>query len=186
MVNPDDRPPTESTLLERAREGDTRAFGELLSRHQEIAFRVAVGVVRDEEGAADVVQEAFLKAFRGIASFRGEARFQTWLMSIVLNEARGSLRKLGRRRESALEELPMPHDPGLGADVALVRKEEARRARDLLGRLPEKQRLSVQLRVDEGLSFREVGEIIGSSEGAARVNYHHGIRRLREMMESEL
>jgi RNA polymerase sigma-70 factor (ECF subfamily) len=60
---------------------------------------------------------------------------------------------------------------------------ESARAREMLERLPEKQRLSVSLRVDEGLSFREIGEIIGSSEGAARVNYFHGIRRLRELME---
>ena len=53
----------------------------------------------------------------------------------------------------------------------------------MLGRLPDKQRMAVQLRIDEGLSFREIGEIIGSSEGAARVNYFHGIRRLRELME---
>ena len=60
---------------------------------------------------------------------------------------------------------------------------EAARAREMLERLPEKQRLSVSLRIDEGLSFREIGEVIGSSEGAARVNYFHGIRRLRELME---
>jgi RNA polymerase sigma-70 factor (ECF subfamily) len=60
---------------------------------------------------------------------------------------------------------------------------DSARAREMLERLPEKQRLSVSLRVDEGLSFREIGEIIGSSEGAARVNYFHGIRRLRELME---
>ena len=53
----------------------------------------------------------------------------------------------------------------------------------MLERLPEKQKLSVSLRIDEGLSFREIGDVIGSSEGAARVNYFHGIRRLREMME---
>jgi RNA polymerase sigma-70 factor (ECF subfamily) len=67
-------------------------------------------------------------------------------------------------------------------DDGVVRAQEAERARRLMGDLPEKQRLAVQLRVDEGLSFREVGELIGSSEGAARVNYHHGIRKLREWM----
>jgi len=61
--------------------------------------------------------------------------------------------------------------------------EEAARARTMLGKLPDRQRMAVQLRIDEGLSFREIGEIIGSSEGAARVNYFHGIRRLRELME---
>jgi RNA polymerase sigma-70 factor (ECF subfamily) len=69
-------------------------------------------------------------------------------------------------------------DPAEAAVVA----DEASRARSMLERLPEKQRLSVTLRIEEGLSFREIGEVIGSSEGAARVNYFHGIRRLRELM----
>ena len=67
-------------------------------------------------------------------------------------------------------------------DQATIVTLEARRARGMLGRLPEKQRLAVTLRIEEGLSFREIGDIIGSSEGAARVNYFHGIRRLRELM----
>ena len=66
-------------------------------------------------------------------------------------------------------------------EVAL--RSEAARVRVAVGELPHKQRLSVTLRIDDGLSFREIGEIIGSSEGSARVNYHHGIRRLRELLE---
>ena len=67
------------------------------------------------------------------------------------------------------------------AEAAIVAGEAAR-ARGMLADLPEKQRLSVSLRIDEGLSFKEIGSVIGSSEGAARVNYFHGIRRLRELM----
>jgi RNA polymerase sigma-70 factor (ECF subfamily) len=85
--------------------------------------------------------------------------------------------------ETALEHAgPLASDDADPAESAMTARESAR-AREMLERLPEKQRLSVSLRVDEGLSFREIGEIIGSSEGAARVNYFHGIRRLRELME---
>ena len=73
-------------------------------------------------------------------------------------------------------------DPALAIDDGVVVRAEARRARALVDDLPEKQRMAVTLRIDEGLSFREIGALIGSSEGAARVNYHHGIRRLREKM----
>ena len=72
---------------------------------------------------------------------------------------------------------------GVPVDEGVIGGREEERAREMVGRLPEKQRLAVLLRVDEGLSFREVGELIGSSEGAARVNYHHGIRKLREWMD---
>jgi RNA polymerase sigma-70 factor (ECF subfamily) len=71
----------------------------------------------------------------------------------------------------------------VAVDEGVIGRQEEERARGLVERLPEKQRLAVLLRVDEGLSFREVGELIGSSEGAARVNYHHGIRKLREWMD---
>ena len=68
-------------------------------------------------------------------------------------------------------------------DEAALIASEAARARDLLQRLPEKQRLAIAFRIDEGMSFKEVGQMIGSSESAARVNYFHGIRRLRELIE---
>ncbi len=104
-------------------------------------------------------------------------------MTITVNEARGMLRRVGRRREQSLEDSG-PLTAG-GADPAeeAARGMEVARARACLARLPEKQRLAVSLRVFEGLSFREVGQAIGSSEGAARVNYHHGIRRLQELLE---
>ena len=67
-------------------------------------------------------------------------------------------------------------------EAALVVREDTERIRELLEELPEKQRQAVTLRIFEALSFREIGALIGSSEGAARVNYHHGIRRMREMV----
>ena len=101
----------------------------------------------------------------------------------VYNEARGALRRQGRRRETALEDAgPVESEEMSPANAAIV-AQEAGRAREMLEQLPEKQRMSVSLRIEEGLSFREIGEVIGSSEGAARVNYFHGIRRLRELME---
>ena len=69
-----------------------------------------------------------------------------------------------------------------GADDALEKAEEAEQVRELLKSLPSKQRQALTLRIFEGLSFREIGEVIDSTEGAARVNYHHGIRKLREML----
>lgn len=169
--------------MERARAGDEAALNRLVSRHHETAYRVALGILRDPEMAADAAQDGFLKAIRGLDGFRGEARFRTWLLTIVSNEARGQLRRRGRRRETALDDVAPVVDGRTAVDDQVVASQEARRARRLLEELPEKQRMAVQLRLDEGLSFKEVGEVIGSSEGAARVNFHHGIRKLRERME---
>lgn len=155
----------------------------LVRRHTDAAFRVALGFVRDEDTAQDVVQEAFLKAFRSLDRFRGDASFKTWLMTITSNEARGVLRKAKRWKETPIDDVAPIEDEQAGPAEQAVLAGESARARELLASLPEKQRLSISLRIDEGLSFREIGEVIGSSEGAARVNYFHGIRRLREWME---
>ena len=174
--------PSDGALLDRAREGDAEALDRLVARHHAAAFRVALAIVRHEADAADAAQEGMVRALRGLDRFRGDASFRTWLLSIVANEAKSLLRRSGRRHEAPLEDtLVAEGAPDVAQGVVL--REDDLRARALLARLPEKQRLAVQLRVDEGLSFREVGEVIGSSEGAARVNYHHGIRRLREWLD---
>ena len=158
------------------------AMDALVTRHHGSAFRVALGILKDEDGAADVAQDTFLKAFRGLSGFRGEASFKTWLLTIAANEARGVLRKVARRKELALETVGQVPSTEEGVDGAMERAEEVGRIRILLEDLPEKQKQAVTLRIFEEMSFREIGAIIGSSEGAARVNYHHGIRRLREML----
>lgn len=142
-------------------------------------------IVRDPDEAADVVQNALIKTLRGLDGYRGDARFRTWLLSIVVNEAKAGLRRSGRRREVALEVAPDLAAGGPAVDQAVLRAQEARRARAALALLPEKQRLSVQMRIDEGLSYREIAAIIDSTEGAARVNYHHGIRRLRQLLQED-
>jgi len=180
--SPSGRLPDEE-LVDRARNADRRAMDELVKRHHASAFRVALGILRDEDGAADAAQDAFLKAFRGLAGFRGDASFRTWLLTIVANEARGVLRKRGRRNETVLEAAGPVASGEATAEDSLETAQEAERVRLLLEDLPEKQRQAVTLRVFDGLSFKEVGAVIGSSEGAARVNYHHGIRRLREMLK---
>mgnify|MGYP001825171692 CR=1 FL=1 len=173
---------SDAALVERARQGDPSAQGMLVRRHHGAAYAVAISVARDDDAAQDIVQDAFVKAFAALDRFRGDASFKTWLLTITANEARGMLRKMKRRRETTLDAAaPVPADTVSPADAA-VTAGEAERARRMLSELPEKQRLSISLRVDEGLSFREIGAVIGSSEGAARVNYFHGIRRLRELM----
>ena len=173
----------DDALVQQSRDGDDAAFDVLVRRHHEVVYRLALSMVRESDLAQDVTQDAFLKAYRALAGFRGDAAFRTWLLTIAGNEARGALRKKGRRRETPLEGVGPVRDEAQSPEDEAMIATESQRARRMLRELPEKQRLSVSLRIDEGLSFREIGEAIGSSEGAARVNYFHGIRRLRELME---
>jgi RNA polymerase sigma-70 factor (ECF subfamily) len=176
--------PPDAELVGLAQAGDRKALDRLVRRHNDVAWRVAMSVVRDGDLAQDVVQTTWVKAVQGLSAFRGEAEFRTWLLSIVVNTGRSELRSRGRHDERSIDVVPELDDPSPAPDVLALRGDEAARACVALATLPEKQRLSVELRINEGLSFREVGEAIGSSEGAARVNYHHGIRRLREIMET--
>lgn len=172
----------DSELVRLAIEGDREALDELCARHITSVYRVCRSVLGDDAEAADATQECFVKAVRALPRFRGDSSFRTWLLTIAGNEAKGVFRKRKRRAEQALESAgPLVSDQPEAGDVTEL-KQEAERVRVMVAKLPDKQRLAVTLRIDEGLSFREIGEIIGSTEGAARVNYHHGIRRLREMM----
>lgn len=167
-------------LVARARTGDREALDELVSRHHRAVYEVTYRVLGDGEAAADATQDTFVKAIGALGSFRGEASFKTWLLRIAANTAHSAGRKKTRRREVTL---------GVNADrmegrgnperQAVVRT-EVERVQKALERLPEKQRLAVSLRIYQDLSYREIGEVLGSSEGAARVNYHLGIKRLRE------
>lgn len=174
---------TDQELVQRGVAGDEAALGILVRRHHAAAYRVALSIMRGDDMAQDVAQDAFLKAFRALDRFRGDASFRTWLLTITANEARGALRRQLRRKETAFEEVGSIRSEETAADKAAEVAQEAGRARAMMEHLPEKQRLSVSLRIEEGLSFREIGEVIGSSEGAARANYFHAIRRLRELMK---
>jgi len=154
----------------------------LVDRHHGVVFRTCAAILSDEDLAADASQNSFLKAFRAIERFRGEAAFRTWLLAIAGNEARGLLRKVKRRREDRLDDLDILPAVGNDPSVEVTLRSEVERVREVLADLPEKQRLSVTLRIFEGLSFREIGESIDSTEGSARVNYHHGIQRFRELL----
>lgn len=177
--------PDDGELVRRARNGDNGALELLVRRHQGLLFRVLVGYLGDEEAAADVAQETLVKALANLDGFRGESAFRTWLLAIARNEARGWARGVGRRREASLDTVnPLP-DGRIPPDREAIRATEVERVRKALARLPEKQRMSVSLRIFDGLSFREVARLTDSTEGAARVNYHHGIRRLREWLHDE-
>lgn len=166
--------------MARARSGDREAFGDLVHRHRDGLYAFATRLTRDPDRALDVVQDSFLKAFAALDRFRGESAFRTWLFSIALNGVRSAARR--RRDEVALEAAGPAADANPWPDRSVGDAEEVRRVTRLLARLPPKQRAAVVLRVYEAMSFREIGDVLGCREGAARVNYHHGIKKLREML----
>jgi RNA polymerase sigma-70 factor (ECF subfamily) len=174
-------PIDEATLIEKARAGDAGALEALVRQHMDGVYALALRILGDPDQAEDATQNAMINAVRGIGRFRGDASFRTWILRITANAARSLGRRRTRRREVALtaaESIPgEDRDPATQA----VDRAEAERVTELLQSLPPKQRMAVQLRANQGLSYAEVGEILDCSEGAARVNYHLGIKRLREL-----
>jgi RNA polymerase sigma-70 factor (ECF subfamily) len=170
----------EGTLIQRAAAGDRHAFGILVRAHQEGVYRCVRGLVRDEEAARDLTQETFLRSFRALPGFRGEAAFGTWLRTIAANAAKSHLRREGARvvvpLDDALPAEAPPPDAGLEAEAD---RDALRRA---LERLPPRQRQVVHLRVYRELPYAEIARRVGSSEDAAKVNFHHAIKRLRRLL----
>jgi RNA polymerase sigma-70 factor, ECF subfamily len=172
----------EADELALAQEGDESALDRLVSAHYQAVYEVGYRILGDPEAAADATQETFVKAVRALGTFRREASLRTWLLRIAANTARSAGRKTTSRREVALDAGPVQHMGGKDPAQEALMRTEADRAAQALEQLPEKQRLAVSLRIYQDLSHREIAEVLGSSEGAARVNYHLGIKRLRELL----
>jgi RNA polymerase sigma-70 factor (ECF subfamily) len=169
----------DAALVARARRGDGTALDALVSRHHAAVYAVAYRVLGDPDAAEDAAQETFLKAIRALDGFRAEASFKTWLLRIAANTATSAGRTRTRRREVALEPTV---EGGRSPEREAVLRTEAERVEAALAELPEKQRLAVSLRLHEEMTHLEIAEVLGTSEGAARVNYHLGIKRLRERL----
>ncbi|MEZ5182413.1 MAG: sigma-70 family RNA polymerase sigma factor [Acidimicrobiales bacterium] len=176
-------PPTAplDELVDAARRGEGRAFEELVRRTSAETFTLARRLVSDEDDARDVVQEAYLRAFRSIGSFRGEAQFTTWLYRITANCASTHLGRRRRHRHDELDEEAelvdpaLEHDPEAATDAALLRQ----RLELAVAELPPRLRAVVVLRDIYDLSHAEVAEQLGISESAAKVRLHRARRRLR-------
>jgi RNA polymerase sigma-70 factor (ECF subfamily) len=185
----------EPELVGFARAGDRQAFRAIMTRCNQRLFRVARAVVRDEAEAEDVLQEAYLRAFAAIASFRGEAGIATWLTRIVLNEAHGRLRR--RRPTVDLEELETAQEtaqvlnfPGMArsddpeADAA--RAQIRRLLEQAVDALPEPFRLVFILREVEDLSVEETASHLNLKVETVKTRLHRARRRLREALDAQL
>ncbi len=174
----------ERTLIRRAAAGDRHAFGVLVRAHQEGVYRWVRGLVRDEEAARDLTQETFLRSFRALPGFRGEAAFGTWLRSIAANLAKSHLRREGVHGFVLLPPDLAADAPGPGEALAAERERAA--LRRALESLPPRQREVVQLRIYRELSYAEIARRLGSSENAAKVNFHHAVKRLRRLLTARV
>ncbi|CAN5816020.1 sigma-70 family RNA polymerase sigma factor [soil metagenome] len=186
---------SDGALIERARHGDLDAYNILVDRYRDSVYGVALRYMRRVDLADDVTQDAFLRAYDALDSFRNEEGhgFKSWLLRIVTNRALDVMRYEGRRPASSLDaaldseesnwepETDAGHPVDLAEQAALHRYLES-----ALGELPEDQRLAVILFDIEGYSYEEIAEISGVAVGTIKSRLHRGRARLREILsESE-
>lgn len=173
--------PTDAELIARWKGGDERAASALVARHADALARFAISLGERGE-VEELVQDTFVRAFGSIESFRGESSLRTWLFTIQRRLVVDRRRTLRRRRA----EVEVQEDDVATAYTALdgvVADETERILKGAMGRLSPMQREVFTLRVTEGLSYRDIAEIVGSTEGAARVHYHNALRVVKELLD---
>jgi RNA polymerase sigma-70 factor (ECF subfamily) len=191
---PDPKTASGPELMAMVARGNQQAFELLMRRHNQVLYRTARSIVKDEAEAEDIVQEAYLLAYRNAARFRGEASVATWLTRIVVNEATGRLRKQ-RRRADIIELVPGIAEGG-GEDVmdemngaapeapddAALRMEARKLLEARIDALPDKLRTVFMLRAVEDMSVEETATVLGIPEATVRSQFFRARGQLREAL----
>lgn len=175
-------------LVKRAQQGDKRAFDLLVSKYQRRLSRLVSRFIKDEHEVADVVQEAFIKAYRALATFRGESAFYTWLYRIAINTAKNYLSQNGRRYSTTVENdgeildlaesIPDYHTP----EAELMNREIVHAINQAIEMLPEELRHAIILREMDGLSYDEIAQVMNCPTGTVRSR----ISRARDAIAKQL
>jgi len=173
--------PDDAALIARWRAGDQAAATELVRRHARPVARFLAGAGAGDD-VDDLVQEAFFRAFRYVDRFRGGATFRTWVMTIAGNVLTDLRRRRGRRPVVPLGDHDVP-DHAADPHRDLVERDLVDRMQQVVATLPPMQRDVFLLRAQQGLEYDEIALALDTSPGAARVHYHHAVKRVRRVME---
>jgi RNA polymerase sigma-70 factor (ECF subfamily) len=177
----EDSPRSDAALVAAYRLGDEAAAAELVTRHGGALGRYLYAAGAAVSDVEDLVQEAFFRAFRALDSWRGEASFRGWLFRIGSNLRKDQYRKEAGRMHLSLEDQDAAdHSDPLGEAGA---SEMEARLQKGLGELPRLQREVFLLRAQQGMDYKEICSTLGTTPGAARVHYHHAVKRLKELMQ---
>lgn len=183
-------------VVERARNGDLNAFRTLVDTYEQRVFAIALGVVGNPEDARDITQEAFLKVFKKLDSFRGQSSFYTWLYRIVFNLSVDMSRKRYRTREVlsgdnlTLEKNILENDDVKSTvtassedpELSFSRSELRSRLTKAMGDLSPEHRTVITLREVDGLSYEEISQVVGCSKGTVMSRLHHARKRLQKAL----
>ena len=183
---------SEPELIARILAGERELYHELIGPYERMAYLTALGILKNQTDAEEAAQDGLVNAYRNLARFRGDAKFSTWLVSIVVNEARQKLRRAKRAREESLDEAFGGEDrevtPAPLTDwreipsEALERKELREQLRAAVNELPLPYREVFTLRDLEGLNVRETAAALGVNENVVKVRLHRARMKLQKRL----
>jgi RNA polymerase sigma-70 factor (ECF subfamily) len=179
MSTPEEQ--SDSDLVASARGGSRKAFELLVRRYQKPLYFLCLRYVHDHDAASDLTQRAFIRALEKMDELRDARIFRSWLFRIGANLALNHLRDHSR----FVDEDHTPSDePAFvpEAQTQIEAAEDSVALRRAVGELPTKQRMTLELRVYEEMSFKDIAEALDTTEGAAKVNFHYAVRRLRSIL----
>jgi len=185
---------SDEELCARVAQRDQEAFELLVERHQARAYRLAYSMLGNEADARDLSQDAFIRLYESAGRFDGRSRFSTWFYRVLVNLCIDQK----RRGKWWNKLLPLagpgddPDEPGIdppsgeaGPDAAAINRQSAGRLGDALKHISPNQRTAVLLQVQEGLSSREIAQVLNCSENTARVHIHRGLATLKKVLRDE-
>lgn len=195
MLAPISKDIPEAELVLRTIEGDEAAFEAIMRRHNRLLFRAARAILKSDTEAEDALQEAYLKAWRALGSFRSDARLSTWLVRIVVNEAIGRLRRRDAQiipLDTVMDSLEpdvqasLTGDPVQQPEHIALRAQLRKLVEARIDRLPEAFRTVFMLRAVEEMSVEEVAQALAIPEATVRTRFFRARSLLRESLASEI
>jgi len=167
-------------LINRTEAGEREAFDDLVRKYQKPLYSLLYRMVSSHDDASDLLQKTFIKAFTGLRSFERRASFKTWLYQIAINLAKNVYRDRARVEYVSIDDVIIRKNPR--TLETLIHNESRQLLRRALGNLPEKQRLTLLLRVQEEKKFEEIADIMECTVGTSKANYHHAVQKLKAML----
>jgi RNA polymerase sigma-70 factor (ECF subfamily) len=180
---------TDEELVARSRGGDLDSFNQLVLRWERPIYALAYRVIGREEDARDVAQETFLRAFRALSGFKGQAKFSSWLYRITLNLCRDWIRRERRTPVAQapegvdLIELASESAPSETVEDLVSRRELGRAVATIMSRLPEEQRTAIVLKEYHGLTFQEIADLLDCPLSTVKTRLYQGLSVLRRELQ---
>ena len=177
----DFREADDAALVKAFLDGHREAFDEIVVRHRRPIYQLCYRFMGNHEDAADLAQDVFVRAFKGLARFKGNASLATWLYRVGVNAC---LNRVGQKRPATepIEAAPRIDDRGENPLQTVLKAERAAEVRRAIDKLPPKQRATLILRVYQDLSHEEIARVLGGSVGAVKTSFFHALGNLRRLL----